>query len=124
MRLLTRADQGLLDELFQGAHQKEAAMLHEQAQTEDLLRGKTLGELEALETYADESPEAVEWKESKEIMKQALEREQQDDSQKSAWRKLMNLLMQLRKVTTKSGISFFRQLTRAVLQPSIHPASR
>ena len=98
MRLLTRADQGLLDELFQGAHHKEAAMLQERPKTESLLQSKTLDELEALDKHAGNTAEAAEWQESKEIMRQALEREQEDESKKSAWRKLMNLLMQLRKV--------------------------
>ena len=95
MRLLTKADKGLLDELFQGAGEKESIFQQEEAQKEGTLRGKSLSELQAL----DQSGNSSAWSESKAIMQQALEREQQDDSQKSAWRKLMNLLMQLRKVS-------------------------
>lgn len=98
MRLLTKADHGLLEELFNGMQEKEAVLLEDQAKTEALLHGKSLGELEALEKQPSESNEAAEWRESKEIMRQALEREQEDEGKKSAWRKLMNLLMQLRKV--------------------------
>ncbi|KAL9125135.1 MAG: hypothetical protein Q9217_005611 [Psora testacea] len=97
MRLLTRADQGLLDEIFQSVHQKASAELQEQTNTENLLRSKTIEDLEALDKHASESVKAAEWEESKEIMRQALEREQEDESKKPAWRKLMNLLMQLRK---------------------------
>ncbi|KAL9100260.1 MAG: hypothetical protein Q9163_004336 [Psora crenata] len=97
MRLLTRADQGLLEELFQSAPQKETAMIQGQANTPDLLESKAGDGLEALDRYSGESNEAAGWEESKEIMKQALEREQQDQNRNSAWRKLMNLLMQLRK---------------------------
>ena len=98
MRLLTKADQGLLEELFSGVQEKEATLLEDQAKTEALLKGKTLNELEALEKQSSESNQAAEWRESKEIMRQALEREQEDELKKSAWRRLMNLLMQLRKV--------------------------
>ena len=98
LRLLTRADQGLLDELFDSAQQKESMFVQDQIKTESLLKNKTLAELEALEQHTSESAEAIEWHESKEILKQALHREQEDESKKSAWRKLMNLLMQLRKV--------------------------
>ena len=40
------------------------------------------------------------WEESKAIMRQPIEEEQSadDTGQKGAWKKLMNLLMQLRKV--------------------------
>ena len=92
-RLLTRADQGLLEELFKGAHSKEAQVLEEEKQTSSLWQGKDLVELEALE----KDGKAADWEESKEILRQAIEAEQQDEGKKSAWRKLMNLLMQLRK---------------------------
>ena len=100
MRLLTKVDKGLLDELFEGAQQKETKLLQDQKKTEDLLTNNSLAELEALERHDCKSTEATEWQESKEIMKQALQREQEDESKKSAWRRLMNLLMQLRKVRT------------------------
>lgn len=81
-RLMTRADQGLLDELFQGAQEKEAVM-----------REQEVHEVKTLEKPGNDS-----WQESKAILQQALEQEQLEGSKTSAWRKLMNLLMQLRKV--------------------------
>ena len=92
-RLLTRADQGLLEELFKSAHSKEAQVLEEERKMSSLWQGKDLAELEALE----QDGKAADWEESKEILRQAIEAEQQDEGKKSAWRKLMNLLMQLRK---------------------------
>lgn len=101
MRLLTRADQGLLEELFQGADKKEAIALQQEAQEADqeidILKNKTIEELEALDTTTLGADASADWDESKEIMRQALEREQQDGKKSSAWKKLMNLLMQLRK---------------------------
>ncbi|KAL8930935.1 MAG: hypothetical protein Q9208_000036 [Pyrenodesmia sp. 3 TL-2023] len=91
-RLMTRADKGLLDELFKDARQKEAT--EQAAQEQESWQQKELAQLEALESSGNDSA----WQESKEILQQALEQEQQDDSKISAWRKLMNLLIQLRKV--------------------------
>lgn len=91
-RLMTRADKGLLDELFQDARQKEAK--EQAAQEQNSWQDKDLAQLEALEKSGNDSA----WQESKAILQQALEQEQQDDSKISAWRKLMNLLIQLRKV--------------------------
>lgn len=91
-RLLTRADQGLLNELFQDAGQKEAVS-KEQDQLEQMLQNKTDEQLEALGKTGDAA-----WRESKEILEKALQQEQQDEGKNSAWKKLMNLLMQLRKV--------------------------
>ena len=102
MRLLTRADKGLLEDLFQGAQQKEAAALKQESQEGGILQKKGIEELEALENKAYEGNSAAEWAESKEIMRQALEHEQQDDNKNTAWKKLMNLLMQLRKVIPPS----------------------
>lgn len=101
MRLLTRADKGLLEDLFQGADKKEALVLRQEAQDAEqeasILKNKTIEDLEALDTTALGADEAADWEESKEIMRQALEKEQQDDKRGTAWKKLMNLLMQLRK---------------------------
>ena len=91
-RLLTRADKGLLEDLFKSAQKKEAEVLQEEKQTGSVWQNKDLKELEALENNG-----VPDWEESKEILRQAIEAEQQDESKKSAWRKLMNLLMQLRK---------------------------
>ena len=95
-RLLTRADKGLLEELFQGAQQKEAANLKEENLNKKQWESKGIAELDALEENC--GGVGADWTESKEIMRQAIEQEQQDENKKSAWKKLMNLLMQLRKV--------------------------
>lgn len=97
-RLLTHTDQGLLDELFHDAHQKEAAALKLEDQNKASWQNKDVTELEALNSHFDGAASA-EWEESKEIMRQSIQQEQQDESKKSAWKKLMNLLMQLRKVS-------------------------
>ena len=101
MRLITRADQGLLEELFQGADKKEALALQQEAEDADqqpsILKNKSIEDLEILDTTALGVDDAVHWEESKEIMRQALEKEKEDDKKSSAWKKLMNLLMQLRK---------------------------
>lgn len=98
MRLLTRADKGLLEELFQGAHQKEAAALKQEAKEGSILQEKGTEEVEALESTAFGGEVAAEWQESKQIMLQALDHERQDETKNPSWKKLMNLLMQLRKV--------------------------
>ena len=101
MRLLTRADQGLLEELFQGAEKKEAAALQQEARDAGneaaILKNKTIEDLEALDTTTIRAEDAADWEESKEILRQALEKEQEDKKKSTAWKKLMNLLMQLRK---------------------------
>ena len=97
-RLLSRVDQGLLEDLFTDAKGKEtSAIEHESALK--AWENKDIEELERL----DDAGNADEWEESKEILRQALEQEARDDSKKSAWRKLMNLLMQLRKVMAVCG---------------------
>ena len=58
------------------------------------MEGKKVEDFEALEGMGSDAA----WQESKEILQQALHQEQQDSSKDTAWRKLMNLLMQLRKV--------------------------
>lgn len=97
-RLLTRADHGLLEELFEGAQAKEVAALKQEEQTKSSWLRKNIQDLEALDG-AKGGIAGAEWEESKAIMRQALEQEQQDEGKKSAWKKLMNLLMQLRKVS-------------------------
>lgn len=61
MRLLTRADKGLLEELFQGAKQKEAVALKQDAQERGILQEKGIEELEALESKAFRGEAAAEW---------------------------------------------------------------
>ena len=96
-KLLTRSDEGLLNELFQEASSKEAALLaNEEIKALD---EEAVAKLESLERQAAEgsATAAVEWEETKDIMRQALSREQVDEKTKGSWRKLMNILMQLRK---------------------------
>ena len=95
-RLLTRADKSLLDELFSGARAKEATALEDETKIKHCWEDKAIDELEELDK--DKGSTATDWKESKEIMRQAIEQEELDESKKTAWKKLMNLLMQLRKV--------------------------
>lgn len=122
-RLLTRADHGLLEELFQGAQEKEAEALQQEDQSRTVWTQKDIKDLEALE--GGHGGTAIgEWEESKAIMRQAIEQEQQDESKKSAWKKLMNLLMQLRKVFCGSHHVPYHLLKIAVLQPSLSLATR
>ena len=95
LRLLTRADQGLLDELFSNAKKKEAESRRKEFQ--QLKEIECMSELEAVDEAARQPAVAGEWEETKHIMKQAIEHEQQDEKKGSAWQKLMNILMQLRK---------------------------
>ena len=95
-RLLTRADQGLLEDLFKGAKDKEAVVLEQESRTKQEWEDKDIEELEKLEKTGGGN--GADWEESKAIMRKAIEQEQLDEGKKSAWRKLMNLLMQLRKV--------------------------
>ena len=99
-RLLTRADHGLLEELFQGAKEKEAVAIQREFQNRKEWEDKDIEELEALEKKSGGA--GHDWEESKAIMRQAIEQEQLDEGRKSAWKKLMNLLMQLRKVSISS----------------------
>ncbi len=98
-RLLTRADDGLLEELFQGAKAKEEASLRQEDETKTSWINKDIKDLEALES-GEGGTAVADWEESKAIMRQAIEQEKAhvDTNSKSDWKKLMNLLMQLRKV--------------------------
>ncbi|ORY18389.1 SNF2 family N-terminal domain-domain-containing protein [Clohesyomyces aquaticus] len=90
-RLLTRVGDGILDELFTNVQSKEKEMLQKDKNEDELL-----GKIEQLEKQAGDRPHA--WTETEAIIKQALEQEQSETStNKGAWQKLMNLIMQLRK---------------------------
>lgn len=96
-RLLTRADQGTLDDLFGSAKEKEEQSIKEEANDQQLAL------LEKAEAAADNAAEVDTtdvWAESRMIMEEALRQDQAQDGapKDNAWRKLMNLLMQLRKV--------------------------
>jgi SWI/SNF-related matrix-associated actin-dependent regulator of chromatin subfamily A member 5 len=93
-RLLTRSDKATLDGLFSNSRFKE-----EKAREDE----RTDGSMALLERAADLADEANAnsmnvWAESQAILEQALETEAEHD--KGSWKKLMNLLMQLRKVCT------------------------
>ncbi|MCJ1399711.1 hypothetical protein MMC11_002913 [Xylographa trunciseda] len=93
-RLLTRADKGLLEELFHDAKGKVAKALQEEVKEEKNWEQAGIEELEKMEK---EGKTAADWEESKTIMRQAIEQEELDQGKKSAFQKLLNLLMQLRK---------------------------
>ncbi|CAG8977973.1 hypothetical protein HYALB_00001854 [Hymenoscyphus albidus] len=101
-RMITKADQGLLDELFKGTKEKEAVAI--KASAEEALRDAEVMKIEenALKVFEDTEMMGTDaWKETKDILEQTVQREaevQAEGKSKSAWQKLMNLLMQLRKV--------------------------
>ena len=94
-RLLTRTDQVLLNELFQGAKEKEATALEIEKKTSEV---PDLSDLRDFNSNQGGQAGAL-WKESEEIISKALQQEEKQEGKKSAWKKLMNLLMQLRKVS-------------------------
>ncbi|KAK0893854.1 hypothetical protein LTS16_012523 [Friedmanniomyces endolithicus] len=84
MRLITRADNATIDELFQGAKDKELQTIKQEGG--------------GLVMHDDAAHDTV-WSESREVMQAAVEKEQQDEAGgKNKWRKLFNLITQLRKV--------------------------
>jgi hypothetical protein len=91
-RLLTRVGDSLLDDLFTDVQSKEKDALQMEKQEDQLL-----SKLEKLEKAAEIGQTGAEWEETADIMKKALQKEQADASTKTAWQKLMNLVMQLRK---------------------------
>lgn len=90
-RLLTKTDNLLLEELFKGAKAKEINALKSEAEEDKQLKVLTA----AAETLADPNNDA--WNESKEILQKAIQSEAADSS-KTEWQRLMNLILQLRKV--------------------------
>lgn len=102
-RMITKADQGLLDELFKGAKSKEEEAFKSMREDEEREAGLMKMEADALEILQNEAMVGTDaWKETKNILAQTIQREQveaeNDNPKQSAWQKLMNLLMQLRKV--------------------------
>jgi SWI/SNF-related matrix-associated actin-dependent regulator of chromatin subfamily A member 5 len=92
-RLLTRIDDGMLDDLFSDGKSKEKAALEQETEENKLLQ-KT----EKVEKVITSGGGEGDWEETSQIMQQAITKEQTDpDSNKGAWKKLMNLVMQLRK---------------------------
>jgi SWI/SNF-related matrix-associated actin-dependent regulator of chromatin subfamily A member 5 len=99
--MITKADQGLLDELFKGAKSKEEETFKTMKEDEEREAGLMKMETEALQLLENEAIIGTDaWKETKFILAQTIQREQveNDNPKQSAWQKLMNLLMQLRKV--------------------------
>ncbi|KAF2845503.1 ISWI chromatin-remodeling complex ATPase-like protein ISW2 [Plenodomus tracheiphilus IPT5] len=89
-RLLTRIDDGMLNELFADGKTKEKAAIVQDRQEDQLLREAT--------SMAESTP--GEWDETAEIMRETIAKEQDASDNaptKGAWLKLMNLVMQLRK---------------------------
>ncbi|XPS76632.1 hypothetical protein M3J09_008680 [Ascochyta lentis] len=93
-RLLTRVDDGMLNDLFANGKTKEKAAIDQDKEEDRLLQ-----KVKLLETNPDAIEGEGEWEETAQIMRQAIEKEQQNSAvtNKSAWQKLMNLVMQLRK---------------------------
>jgi SWI/SNF-related matrix-associated actin-dependent regulator of chromatin subfamily A member 5 len=89
-RLLTRVDNAMLNELFADGKNKEKAAIQQDRQEDQLLQ-----RVENLQS--DSAGDQGEWEETTTIMRQAMEKEQNNTEVKSAWQKLMNLIMQLRK---------------------------
>jgi SWI/SNF-related matrix-associated actin-dependent regulator of chromatin subfamily A member 5 len=101
-RLITRVDQGLLEELFQGAKQKEKKAWAQEKEQYEALDKVQIPQLVNEDGETDLAGDG--WEESKLILAEAIEREQKQEREEntSEWRKLMNLVMQLRKVSIVS----------------------
>ena len=105
-RLLTRADQSLLDDLFKDAKQKaidEAndilAVGSTATDVDDSIRKfeSADDQLNGIEGLGKGEDSSSSWQEQKVLLHQALEQEHKNESKKTDWKRLMNLLMQLRK---------------------------
>lgn len=97
-RLLTRLDKGLLEGVFQQAKDKPAGAGEDTDETAtDFAHDDLPVNDKDLEDLADD-----EWGETRKIVEQAVQESKATDGK---WRKLMNLLMQLRKVS--STLLFF-----------------
>lgn len=92
-RLITRTDTGTLSDLFAGAQDKEAQALAQNGNDPQLTLLEDAG---AALAKAENDGSAGVWAESKAIMEQAV-KDQNTNKQSNTWKKLMNLLMQLRK---------------------------
>jgi SWI/SNF-related matrix-associated actin-dependent regulator of chromatin subfamily A member 5 len=89
-RLLTRVDNSVLNDVFANGKEKEKASLEQDKQDDQLLQ----------QVAKLDNPDTVptgEWGEMAQIMRQAIKKEETASTNKSAWQKLMNLVMQLRK---------------------------
>ncbi|EMD70017.1 hypothetical protein COCSADRAFT_216202 [Bipolaris sorokiniana ND90Pr] len=92
-RLLTRIDDGMLNELFADGKEKEKAAIEH-----DVQENKVLQQLEDMDKVISTGSVGDEWEETAKIVQEAVAKEQTDaNTSKGAWKKLMNLVMQLRK---------------------------
>lgn len=91
-RILTRIDDGMLDELFADGKTKERAAIAQDMQDDKLLR-----QVDKLEQAAVADSKQGDWEEIANIMRDSVAKEQTGTASKGAWLKLMNLVMQLRK---------------------------
>ena len=89
-RLLTRLDKGLLEGVFQDSKEKVEVEEIEAVGDGVAHTGDHLTLADELEDLGDDQ-----WKETRQIVEQVV---QDSTSTDGKWRKLMNLLMQLRKV--------------------------
>jgi SWI/SNF-related matrix-associated actin-dependent regulator of chromatin subfamily A member 5 len=89
-RLLTKVDNAMLSELFADGKSKEKTAIAKDREEDQLLQ-----KVEKLQTARN--ADQGEWEETTQIMRQTMEKEQGNTEIKSAWQKLMNLVMQLRK---------------------------
>jgi SWI/SNF-related matrix-associated actin-dependent regulator of chromatin subfamily A member 5 len=95
-RLITRMDQALLEEIFKAAKDKEASAMKAESEEDRVLRKQL--EAAKQESVADDEDN---WQGTKAIIEDTLQQEEAEAESKnpaSGWRKLMNLVMQLRKV--------------------------
>ncbi|PVH92788.1 hypothetical protein DM02DRAFT_619713 [Periconia macrospinosa] len=90
-RLLTKVDDGMLIDLFADGKSKEVAALEKDRKDQQLV-----AEMEKLEATAT-AENRDKWEEAARIAREAIEKEQEDAGNSNLWRKLMNLVMQLRK---------------------------
>lgn len=90
-RMLTRVGDALLDDLFKNVQSKEKDAL-EKEKDED----KLWEQVEKIGNGTDVDVKGLEWQETTDIMRKALQKEENTGA-RSAWQKLMNLVLQLRK---------------------------
>jgi SWI/SNF-related matrix-associated actin-dependent regulator of chromatin subfamily A member 5 len=92
--LLTRADQGLLEHIFSNSKEKEAMDIEK----ETVLHGWEHKNIDQLEMDEQEGFLDASFEQSKQVFKQNMEADDSSNIKKSTRDKLLNLLMQLRKV--------------------------
>lgn len=96
-RLLTRVGDGILDDLFTNVQSKEKEEIEKEKREDEILNAIEKFEKKAMMETVTKDTRSNEWEETEAIMRQALQNEQADSNKRTAWQKLMNLVMQLRK---------------------------